>query len=78
MNVVLSQGSHFFHNISSFRVSYLSVKFDQDRAIDWGWLSRQDTIGETKFVRHVRLSAPLSIRVDGRHRRGVIAYINDE
>ena len=29
MNVDLSQGSHFFHNISSFQVSYFSVPSQQ-------------------------------------------------
>ncbi len=66
MNVDPSQGSHFFHNISSFKVSYLSVRFDRDRPIDWGWLASQETVAETDHVRHVRLRAPLRIKVDGR------------
>jgi hypothetical protein len=75
MNVDPSQGSHFFHNISSFKVSYLSVRYDRDRAIDWSWLGEQEAVGETNFVRQVRLREPLRIKVDGRHGRGVIAYI---
>lgn len=73
MNVDPSQGSHFFHNISSFKVSYLSVRHDRDRAIDWAWLEAQDGIAETNLVRHVGVREPLLIKVDGRHGRGVIA-----
>ncbi|HAH06455.1 MAG TPA: hypothetical protein DCM05_08005 [Elusimicrobia bacterium] len=73
MNVDLSQGSHFFHNISSFGVSYLCVRHDRGYAIDWPWLERQKTEAETEHVRHVRLGAPLRVKVDGRTGRGVIA-----
>jgi hypothetical protein len=72
MNVELSQGSHFFHNLSSFRASYFMVRHDGSFPIDWDWLNRQQVVSETEFVRHVRPSAPLSVRVDGRSARGVI------
>ena len=72
MNVDPSQGSHFFHNISSFKVSYLSVRFDRDRPVDWGWLGAQETVAEMDFVRHARLRTPLRIKVDGRKGRGAI------
>jgi hypothetical protein len=72
MNVELSQGSHFFHNLSSFRASYFMVHHDRGFAIDWAWLNRQPLIQETEFVRHVRPAHPLSVRVDGRTGRGVI------
>ncbi|MBZ5640354.1 MAG: PEP/pyruvate-binding domain-containing protein [Acidobacteriia bacterium] len=72
MNVDLSQGSHFFHNISSFEVSYFCVRHDRDDRIDWEWLERQPPVSDTGRVRHLRLSEPLAIRVDGRTGRGVI------
>jgi hypothetical protein len=74
MNIEPSQGSHFFHNISSFKVSYFSVRYDRDRPIGWSWLRRQKAVAETNFVRHVRLPSPLSVKVDGRTSRGVICY----
>jgi len=67
-----SQGSHFFHNLSSFEVSYLTVPVGALRGIDFEWLDRQAAVSETEFVRHVRLAAPLLLRVDGRTGRGVI------
>jgi len=66
-----SQGSHFFHNLSSFGVSYFTVR-DGETAVDWLWLDDQETIAETQFVRHVRLKQPLRVVVDGRTSRGVI------
>ncbi|MBL7128911.1 MAG: hypothetical protein ISS16_07995 [Ignavibacteria bacterium] len=77
INVDLSQGSHFFHNLTSFKVSYFSVPFSGKYKIDWDWLNEQEIINETQFVRHVRLPAPLQVKVDGRRGYGVI-YKNKE
>ncbi len=72
INVDLSQGSHFFHNISSFHVSYFSMPHSGRYAIDFDWLAGQPAVSETDLVRHVRLAQPLVVRVDGRSGRGVI------
>jgi hypothetical protein len=72
INVDPSQGSHFFHNISSFHVSYFSVPHSGRYAIDFDWLSAQPAVAETDHVRHVRLATPLVVRVDGRTGRGVV------
>ena len=72
MNVELSQGSHFFHNLSSFRASYFMVQHDRGFGIDWDWLNAQPLVQETEFVRHVRPVEPVSVRVDGRSGCGVI------
>lgn len=71
MNVELSQGSHFFHNLTGFGVCYLSVPFSGEGRIDWEWLESLTPAAQTDFVRHVSLPAPLRIKVDGRGRRGV-------
>jgi hypothetical protein len=72
MNVEPSQGSHFFHNITSFRVSYFSVRYEQQPGIDWNWLRSQTKIEETEHVCHVRCASALRIKVDGRTGRGAI------
>jgi hypothetical protein len=72
MDVDLSQGSHFFHNLSSFRASYFMVHHGASHGIAWHWLKQQPVVEETRFVRHIRPSQPLVIRVDGRSARGVI------
>ncbi len=72
MNVELSQGSHFFHNISSFGVSYFCVRHDGPHRVAWEWLAAQPAVAETAHVRHVRVDPPLVIKVDGRTGRGVV------
>ncbi|HMK24195.1 MAG TPA: PEP/pyruvate-binding domain-containing protein [Terriglobales bacterium] len=72
MNVELSQGSHFFHNLSSFRTDYFMVRHGRHLGINWDWLNHQPAVQETEFVRHVRPAVRLSVRVDGRTQRGVI------
>jgi len=67
-----SQGSHFFHNISSFQVYYFSLLRSEENSLDWIWLYEQSAKAETSFVRHVELKSPLRIKVDGRTGKGVI------
>jgi hypothetical protein len=71
MNPEPSQGSHFFHNLSSFSVLYFTVPHDGGSAIDWAWLERQETVARTAHARHVRTPRPVVLKVDGRTRRGV-------
>ena len=72
VNVDLSQGSHFFHNLTSFGVSYFSVAKNEEYPVDWEWLTGQELIEETKYVRHVKLAKPLTVKVDGKSGNGVI------
>ena len=71
-SVDMSQGSHFFHNLISFRVLYLSVPSSGGMPVDWSWLERREIVDETENVRHARLGSPLTVKVDGRTKRGVI------
>jgi hypothetical protein len=72
MNVELSQGSHFFHNLSSFQICYFLVHYNDVPGIDWNWLKTQQEIDKTEFVNCVQTEKPLTVRVDGRCGRGVI------
>jgi hypothetical protein len=74
MNVDLSQGSHFFHNIAAFNVSYFSLAFDSEHAIDWDGLASRPAEHESDLVRHLRLPRPLVIEVDGRQGIGAIRW----
>jgi hypothetical protein len=67
-----SQGAHFFHNVTGFRVLYFSVKHTGRFPIDWEWLDARAAAAETRFLRHVRLESPLRVAVDGRSGRGLI------
>ncbi len=70
----LSQGSHFFHNVLSFRVLYFSVEHFSPHRIDWDWLATRPVVRTTPHVTHVRLTVPLDVRVDGSTGRGVILH----
>ena len=70
----LSQGSHFFHNITSFKIFYFSVHHWEEYGLDWEWLKQQTVISEGRYVRRVELTSSLKIKVDGRSGRGVIRH----
>jgi hypothetical protein len=72
INVEMSQGSHFFHNMTSLGISYISAPLSGKYKLDWDWLEYQEEVQTTQFVRHVRLPIPLNIKVDGRTGRGVV------
>ncbi len=67
-----SQGSHFFHNVTSFRVSYFTVRSRAPSRIDWAWLAEQPASWSGAHVSHLRLNDPLELRVDGNTGRGVV------
>ncbi len=62
-----SQGSHFFQNLTSFNVGYVNVD-SFTRATDVyneQLLNNLPALEETTYLRHVALSKPLHIAVDG-------------
>ena len=68
-----SQGSHFFHNITAFRIGYLTVQEGRgDAQIDWDLLDQAPALGQTAHVRHVRFDRPLPVALDGRKGCGAI------
>ncbi|MCD4656790.1 MAG: hypothetical protein K8S87_04535 [Planctomycetes bacterium] len=75
MNPEFSQGSHFFHNMLSFKVLYFSVNQKFRGKICWEWLSSQTTIHETQYVKHVRAKQAIQVVVDSRNKLGVIKYV---
>ena len=73
LRVTPSQGSHFFQNLVAGNVGYFTVNPDVgDGFIDWTWLEAQPAAGEGEFVRHLRLSAPAVVAIDGRSHAGLI------
>jgi hypothetical protein len=69
-----SQGSHFFQNITSLGIQYITVTEDAGTGdhFDWKWISSVPSIKELSFVSHVRLQRPLTIKIDGRTSRCAI------
>jgi CheY-like chemotaxis protein len=72
-NIVPSQGSHFFQNLTSFKVGYFSVnQIDEDNYIDWDWLDKLDVEEEKIYTKHIRLEKPLTIKINGQKNFGII------
>ena len=70
-----SQGTHFFQNLTSLGVCYMTINdFKGDGCIHQAELDAMPAIQETEHVRHVRFAHPLAILVDGIHREGVVMH----
>ncbi len=67
-----SQGSHFFHNITSLGINYFNVGIHSGDRFDWQALVDLPVIEETAHVVQVRSPRPFILRVDGRNRIGVL------
>ena len=67
-----SQGSHFFHNITSLGISYLTNSQNGSDFIDWKWLQSLPSAEKTTYLNHVKLDSPLTIKIDGKKSRAVI------
>ena len=68
-----SQGSHFFHNITTLGITYATVS--EDDFIDWNWLASQPAANQTAHVVHLQLDKPFVLKVDGRTSKCVM-YVN--
>jgi hypothetical protein len=71
-----SQGSHFFHNISTLGINYVTVTDNGEDFLNWNWLTSLPIANETPFVAHVNLDKPFVLKVDGRSSRCVM-YIEE-
>ncbi|MGE5431752.1 MAG: DUF5752 family protein [Syntrophomonadaceae bacterium] len=72
-SVTPSQGSHFFQNITSFRVGYFTVNsFENKGFIDWDWLANQEVHSAAQYTKHLRFDKPLCIKINGHQNKGII------
>ncbi len=68
-----SQGTHFFQNLTSFRVGYFTINpYIRDGYYDLDYLSAIPPVYEDEYLRHVHFEHPLQIFIDGRKRIGVV------
>ncbi len=66
-----SQGTHFFHNITSLGVGYFTI--DKEKGFFRSeFLDSLPAVEETGYVRHVRLEKPLRIVLDGARQMGIV------
>ena len=69
-----SQGTHFFHNLTSLRVGYFNIDSSKkNHAINFNWLEGLPVFGGTEVIRHIRLEHPLEALIDGRKSWGIVA-----
>jgi len=68
-----SQGTHFFQNLTAFRVGYFTVNpFMKDGHYDIDFLNLQPALYEDKYIRHVRFEKQCTVMIDGVKNQGVI------
>ena len=68
-----SQGTHFFQNLTSFRVGYFTINpFIHDGFYNLEFLCSQPACYEDEYIRHVRFEKPVRVEIDGRKNFGVI------
>ena len=68
-----SQGTHFFHNLTTFGVGYFTVSPQSNEGhFDAEFLNNQKAVSETKHLRLIKFDEPLKIEVDGRNNKGVV------
>ncbi len=68
-----SQGTHFFHNLTSFRVGYFTINpFINDGLFDVDYLNKQECVYEDEFIRHVRFEDELKIEINGKTSKGIV------
>ena len=68
-----SQGTHFFQNLTSLGVGYLTIDaFRGNGKYDCSLFESLEVVQETEYVAHVRLSEPLTIKIDGMKKEAVV------
>jgi len=68
-----SLGSHFFHNVTSMNVAYLSLPNHSTKGfISWDTLERQEVVEEYTYFKHIRFKEPLQVIMDGKKMIGAI------
>ena len=72
-DVTPSQGSHFFHNLTSFMVGYFSVYPKHKKSwINWDWILKQEPVESKTYTRHIKFDRAITIKVNGQKNKGII------
>ena len=68
-----SQGTHFFQNLTSFKVGYLTINpFIHDGFFDVDYLNKQEAVFEDKYLRHINFKEPLAVIIEGKNNKAAI------
>ncbi|MCP4745994.1 MAG: phosphoenolpyruvate synthase/pyruvate phosphate dikinase [Desulfobacteraceae bacterium] len=72
LNADASQGSHFFQQISTQAIPYLTISQAGNDFLHWKQIETFPAVFESTYLRHVHLPEPLSIKCDGRSSQCII------
>ncbi len=79
-----SQGSHFFQNITSLGIPYMTIDEKNQGSgnsgkdhIDWNWLLGLTPAHDGRWIRHIRLEQSLTIKCEGKDSTGIVMYRDD-
>lgn len=68
-----SQGTHFFQNLTSFGVSYYTIKQDSHFDFcDFNFLDSLPAVFENDYLRHLRFDHPIVVKTDAKKSLGVL------
>jgi len=68
-----SQGTHFFQNLTSFRVGYFTVNpYKQDGFFDVEYLNKFKPVYEDEYIRQIHFESPIVIKIDGHKKIGIV------
>jgi len=68
-----SQGTHFFQNLTSFRVGYFTINpYINEGYYNLDYLNSQHARFEDEYIRHVHFEKPIRIEIDGKNNYGVV------
>jgi len=71
--VTPSQGSHFFQNITSFKIGYFTVNSSSPKEfIDWDWLLNIHPKEALNHSKHLQFENSISVKINGHKNIGII------
>lgn len=72
-DLTLSQGSHFFQNLTSLMVGYFTIDINNENEfIDWDWLRSVPPVESSEFTKHISFVKPLVVKMNGHQNKGII------
>ena len=68
-----SQGTHFFQNVTSLGIGYMTIDPTRDAGkVCWERLAKLPAVYEGEYLRILRFDEPLTVCVDGKSNKGVV------
>lgn len=74
-----SQGTHFFQNITSLGIPYLTLNennstgdMEKKDYFTWSWLAEQPVKDKGRYIHHIQLDQPFTLKCDGTKSESVL------